>query len=116
VLKFYLHISPEEQLERFGKRLEDKTRRWKISENDYTERALWGEYQHAYESLIHHTSTEHAPWYVIPSNHKWFRNLMISRIVCQAMEDFKLKVPPPNVDIDAIRTRYHRLAGDAVPS
>jgi len=110
VLKFFLHISPEEQLERFRMRLEDKSRQWKISESDYTERALWSDYQRAYEGMIHNTSTTQAPWHVIPSNHKWFRNLVISRIVCQAMEDLKLKAPQPRVDIDAIAAKYHQLA------
>ena len=110
VLKFFLHISPDEQLERFRMRLEDKDRQWKISESDYTERALWSDYQRAYEGMIHNTSTENAPWHVIPSNHKWFRNLMISRIICQAMEDLKLKAPQSRVDIEAIAAKYHKLA------
>lgn len=114
VLKFFLHISPEEQLERFRMRLEEKSRQWKISESDYTERALWSDYRKAYEGMITHTSTEHAPWYVIPSNSKWFRNLAISRIVCQAMEDLKLQAPQPRVDIAAIAAKYHKLVGEAV--
>ena len=113
VLKFFLHISPEEQLERFRMRLEDKDRQWKISESDYTERALWSDYRRAYEGMIQKTSTEHAPWHVIPSNHKWFRNMAISRIICLAMEDLKLKAPQPRVDIAAIRVKYHKLAAQA---
>ena len=113
VLKFFLHISAEEQLERFRMRLEDKDRQWKISESDYTERALWSDYQRAYEGMIHNTSTRVAPWHVIPSNHKWFRNLVISRVICQAMEDLKLKAPKPRVDIAAIAETYHKLADKA---
>ena len=114
VLKFFLHISPEEQLERFRMRLEEKSRQWKISESDYTERALWSDYRKAYEGMINSTSTRVAPWHVIPSNHKWFRNLVISRIICQAMEDLKLKAPQPRVDIAAIGAKYHKLVGKAV--
>src|SRR6266849_2819764 len=81
ILKFYLHISPEEQLERFKQRLDDAPRHWKISETDYSERELWSDYIEAFEDAMERTSTKHAPWYVIPSNHKWFRNLAISEIV-----------------------------------
>jgi len=107
VLKFYLHISKEEQLERFRLRLEDPARRWKISESDYAERELWPKYIEAYEDAIALTSTKKAPWYVIPSDHKWFRNLAISRIVVDAMDEMRLKVPAPRVDLAAIRQKYH---------
>src|SRR5215471_11746980 len=85
ILKFFLHISPEEQLARFHERLDDPARNWKISESDYTECELWPAYLEAYEEAISRTSAKHAPWYVIPSNHKWFRNLAISRIVADTM-------------------------------
>ena len=107
VLKFYLHISPEEQRSRFKQRLDDPSRQWKISESDYTERELWSKYVEAYEDAIAATSTKHAPWYVIPSNHKWFRNLAISRIINDAMDDMGLKLPPTHVDIADIRRKYH---------
>ncbi len=86
ILKFYLHISPEEQLERFKARLDDPGKRWKISESDYQERALWDQYTAAYEEALRRCSTEDAPWFVIPSNHKWFRNLAIARIVVEQLE------------------------------
>ena len=107
ILKFYLHISPEEQLERFKQRLEDPMRQWKISEADYSERKLWPEYMDAYEEAIEKTSTKHAPWYVIPSNHKWFRNLAISEILADTLDDMDLKLPPAQVDIEDIRRKYH---------
>ncbi len=107
ILKFFLHISPEEQLARFRQRLDDPERRWKISESDYTERELWPKYLEAYEDAIALTSTKRAPWYVIPSNHKWFRNLAISQIVADAMDDMGLKLPPPRVDLAVIRRKYH---------
>jgi len=107
ILKFYLHISPEEQLERFRQRLDDKARQWKISENDYTERELWPKYIEAYEAALALTSTKRAPWYVIPANHKWFRNLAISQIVADTMDEMGLKLPSPRVDLSVIRRKYH---------
>lgn len=110
ILKFYLHISPDEQLERFEKRLSDPTRQWKISETDYSERDLWPKYIEAYEEAIERTSTVTAPWFVIPSNHKWFRNLAISQIIADAMDDMKLRLPQPHVDLREIRKQYHAEA------
>ena len=110
ILKFYLHISPEEQLERFKQRLDDPGRHWKISETDYSERELWPKYIEAFEDAIRETSTKHAPWYVIPSNHKWFRNLAISQIIADTMDEMNLKLPPTQVDIAAIRRKYHSAA------
>jgi PPK2 family polyphosphate:nucleotide phosphotransferase len=107
ILKFYLHISPEEQLRRFKQRLDDPSRHWKISESDYSERELWPQYLEAYEEAMALTSTKHAPWYVIPSNHKWFRNLAVSRIIADTMDEMGLKLPPTNVDIADIRRKYH---------
>lgn len=107
ILKFYLHIGPEEQLERFKQRLDDPARHWKISEADYTERAFWEGYVAAYEDALSRTSTKDAPWYVIPSNHKWFRNLAISQIVTSCLDDMGLKMPPAHVDMNDIRRRYH---------
>jgi PPK2 family polyphosphate:nucleotide phosphotransferase len=108
ILKFFLRISPEEQLERFRQRLDDPARHWKISAADYTERELWGDYTKAYEEALGRTNTDHAPWYVIPSDHKWFRNLAVCRIVAETMEAMKMRLPPPQVDIEAIRRKYHR--------
>ena len=107
VLKFYLHIGQDEQLARFRQRLEDPARRWKISDSDYTQRKLWSKYIEAYEDAIALTSTKQAPWYVIPSNHKWFRNLAISQIIADTMDEMGLKVPPARVDLAAIRQKYH---------
>jgi PPK2 family polyphosphate:nucleotide phosphotransferase len=113
ILKFYLHISPDEQLARFKQRLDDPARQWKISESDYTERELWPKYMDAYEDAIARTSTKWAPWYIIPSDHKWFRNLAISQIIAQAMDDMGLKLPAPRVDIAAIRRKYHAAKREA---
>ncbi|HUI20030.1 MAG TPA: polyphosphate kinase 2 family protein [Methylocella sp.] len=107
ILKFFLHISKEEQLARFEKRLDDPAHNWKISESDYSERELWNDYVAAYEDALSTTSTPHAPWYVIPSNHKWFRNLAVSQIVAETMDDLGMSFPSPSVDLAEIRRKYH---------
>jgi PPK2 family polyphosphate:nucleotide phosphotransferase len=107
ILKFFLHISSEEQLARFKARLEDPTKQWKISESDYAERKHWNEYVTAYEEALSRCSTEHAPWFIIPANHKWFRNLAIGRILVEHMESMKLTYPKPTVDLEHIRREYH---------
>jgi PPK2 family polyphosphate:nucleotide phosphotransferase len=107
ILKFFLHISPEEQLARFKQRLDDPARHWKISDADYSERELWPKYIKAYEDVLEMTSTRHAPWYVIPANHKWFRNLAISEIIADTLDEMGLKLPPTHVDMEAIRSKYH---------
>jgi len=108
ILKFYLHISSEEQLSRFQQRLDDPTRQWKISESDYEERNYWKEYTRAYEDALRETSTGHSPWYVIPSNNKWFRNLAISQIVVEKLVSLNLKLPKRQADISEIRRKYHQ--------
>lgn len=107
ILKFFLHISKEEQLNRFGARLKDPSRHWKISEGDYLEREYWDDYTRVYEEVLCNTSTERAPWYIIPSDYKWFRNLAISQIIAGTLEGLKMKIPRPSVDIDEIRRKYH---------
>jgi PPK2 family polyphosphate:nucleotide phosphotransferase len=107
ILKFYLHMSPQEQLKRFKDRLDDPQRQWKISEADYTERAYFKEYLKAYQEMLERTSTPHAPWFIIPSDHKWYRNLAVSKIVVEALESLKLGVPPTTVDLDDIRRKYY---------
>jgi PPK2 family polyphosphate:nucleotide phosphotransferase len=107
ILKFYLHISKDEQLRRFKQRLDDPTRQWKISEADYAERKFWPEYIEAYEEALSKTSTERAPWFIVPANHKWFRNLAVSKIIVETLDSLGMKTPPPKVDIDEIRRQYH---------
>jgi polyphosphate kinase 2 (PPK2 family) len=113
ILKFYLHISEDEQLGRFKQRLDDPARHWKISESDYTERTFWPAYRAAYEDVFAKTSTEHAPWFVIPANHKWFRNLAVSNIVIDTLEELGMELPRPTVDLAEIRRRYHDAASEA---
>jgi PPK2 family polyphosphate:nucleotide phosphotransferase len=107
ILKFFLHISKQEQLRRFERRLDDPARRWKISESDYAERKFWGDYRAAYEAVLSRCSTAQAPWYVIPSDHKWFRNLAVAQIVVQHLEGLGLTLPKPSVDLGRIRREYH---------
>jgi PPK2 family polyphosphate:nucleotide phosphotransferase len=107
ILKFFLHISQDEQLRRFQKRLDNPAKHWKVNESDYEERKLWPEYMKAYEVALSRTSSEYAPWFVIPANHKWFRNLAVSRIVVDTMESLGMELPPASVDIEAIRRKYH---------
>ena len=95
------NVSKEEQLARFAQRLDDPARNWKISEFDYSERALWDDYIEAFEDAMHATSTRDAPWFVIPSNHKWFRNLAVSQIMSDTMDDLGLAFPAPSVDLVA---------------
>lgn len=107
ILKFYLHIDQAEQLARFKQRIDDPARHWKISESDYAERLYWDQYQEAFEQAIGQCSTELAPWFVIPANHKWFRNLAVSRILVETLESLEMGFPAPSVDIDDIKRKYH---------
>jgi PPK2 family polyphosphate:nucleotide phosphotransferase len=107
ILKFFLYISKDEQLARFKERLDDPGRQWKISDSDYKERDYWDDYIDAFDDALTNCSKEHAPWFVIPANHKWFRNLAVSRIIAEAMDDMKLKLPKPTVDLNEIRRLYH---------
>jgi PPK2 family polyphosphate:nucleotide phosphotransferase len=109
ILKFYLHIDPEEQLERFKQRIDDPARHWKISDGDYAERPFWNTYTEAFEDALGKCSTKHAPWFIIPSNHKWFRNLAISRIIVETLESLNMKFPEPTVDLDEIKKKYHAI-------
>jgi len=92
-LKFFLHISKEEQKKRLDDRLDDPRKKWKLSKADEKERKLWDDYVTAYEAALSHCSTEYAPWYIIPSDHKWFRNLAVSQIILETLEGFDLHFP-----------------------
>jgi PPK2 family polyphosphate:nucleotide phosphotransferase len=94
VLKFFLHISKDEQKARLEDRVRDPEKRWKFSEGDLEERKLWSEYMAAFEDVLSATSTERAPWYIVPANHKWYRNLVVAERVVSALEKMKLTTPP----------------------
>lgn len=93
ILKFFLHMSGEEQEKRFMERLSDPRKNWKASAADFSERRYWNAYQAAYEDAIAKCSTRHAPWYVIPSDHKWFRNFAVGEVIVRTMESFKMRYP-----------------------
>lgn len=99
ILKFYLHISHEEQAERIQKRLNDPKKNWKFNPADLEERKLWDEYMEAFEDALTKCSAKAAPWYVIPSDKKWYRNYVISDILVRAMKELDLKFPDPIPDI-----------------
>ncbi len=109
ILKFYLHIDADEQLERFKSRIDDSTKHWKISDSDYAERPFWDDYTEAFEAALSKCSTEHAPWFVIPANRKWYRNLVISKIINEYLESLKMEFPAPKVDISDIKRKYHEI-------
>ena len=107
IVKFFLHIDKDEQLNRFRDRLDQPDKQWKISESDYTERDYWDDYQRAYMDVLSKCSFNYAPWYVIPANHKWFRDLAVSQILVETMEGLKMKYPEPSVDLVNIKQLYH---------
>jgi len=113
ILKFYLHISKDEQLARFKQRIDDPARHWKISESDYAERAYWDDYRAAFEDALSRCSTAHAPWFVIPADHKWFRNLAVSQIIAETLDGLGMSFPKPTVDMDDIAAKYHAAAKSA---
>jgi PPK2 family polyphosphate:nucleotide phosphotransferase len=102
IVKFFLHISKEEQKERFQQRIDDPTRHWKISLADFEERKYWDDYQQAFEQVLRKCSTKHAPWYVIPSDKKWFRNLAVAEVITETLETMNPRYPEPTVDISKI--------------
>lgn len=103
VLKCFLHISKEEQRERLQARLDDPAKLWKFNEGDLKERARWDDYQRAYTDALTRCSTAEAPWYVIPSDKKWFRNYTIAHLLVETLERLDLRLPEPTVDPQAIR-------------
>ena len=103
VLKFFLHVSQDEQTARLKARLDNPDKLWKFSEGDLKERVFWSAYQDAYEDLLERTSKPHAPWFVIPADRKWYRNLAISGILVDALSGLKLAYPKPTMDAAKIK-------------
>ena len=102
ILKFFLHIDSDEQKKRLQARLDDPSKHWKFNPLDLKERKLWPEYMKAYEEALAKTSTDYAPWYIVPSNHKWYRDLMIASRLVETLEDLKMKYPAPAEDLDGV--------------
>jgi PPK2 family polyphosphate:nucleotide phosphotransferase len=105
ILKFFLHISKDEQLEKFRQRLARPDKYFKWSENDMKERARWDDYQQAYEDAVNATSTPWAPWYVIPADHRWYRNYVVARIVSGMLDAMDPRFPEPPEDVRAFAER-----------
>ncbi|WKZ38200.1 MAG: polyphosphate kinase 2 family protein [Anaerolineales bacterium] len=102
ILKFFLHISKDEQKERLQARLDDPTKHWKFSLGDLEERKLWDDYQQAYEDAINKNSTDYAPWYVVPANRKWYRDLVISTILVETLKGLKMDYPKPKDNLQGV--------------
>lgn len=93
ILKFFLNVSKKEQRERFLDRLEEPSKNWKFSMNDIAERGYWPRYQAVYQDIVRHTSTPHAPWFVVPSDHKWFARMVIGSVIVSALDALNLRFP-----------------------
>jgi PPK2 family polyphosphate:nucleotide phosphotransferase len=102
LLKCFLYVSKDEQRKRLQERLDNPAKSWKFEPQDLLERQLWDKYQQAYEEALTRTNTAEAPWYIIPANHKWYRDLIISRLVRQTLEDMRPEFPPPNKDLEHV--------------
>ncbi len=103
ILKFFLHVSKGEQLKRLKARLQDPTKHWKANRKDFEERKHWDEYQDAYEDILRRCSKPWAPWYIIPADKKWFRNLAVSEILVETLESLNMQFPPPAADLASIK-------------
>lgn len=103
ILKFFLHISREEQRKQLQERLDTPEKHWKFSPDDLKVRAKWDDYQAAYEDALRKCSTERAPWYIVPAERRWFRNLLVTRVIVDALEGLDLHYPKPSYDPKAIR-------------
>lgn len=102
IVKVFLHISKDEQKRRLERRLEDKTKHWKVALNDFDDRKRWKDFMRAYEDAITQCSTADAPWYVVPADRKWFRNLAVSEILVDTLEALDMQFPKPAVDFSRI--------------
>ena len=102
VLKFFLHISPEEQKERFQARLDDPSKNWKFSVGDLEKRKYWDDYMAAYEEMLGRCTTPWAPWYVIPADQKWYRNLAVTQVIVDALTQMDPQYPPPEDDLNGV--------------
>jgi PPK2 family polyphosphate:nucleotide phosphotransferase len=103
ILKFFLHIDADEQKQRLQERLDDPTKRWKFRKGDLEDRGLWKEYTKAYEDALSRTSTKWAPWYIVPSNKKWYRNLVVASVIVEVLEGLGMTYPEPEEDLQGIR-------------
>jgi PPK2 family polyphosphate:nucleotide phosphotransferase len=103
IVKFLLYISKDEQAKRFRQRIDDKQKNWKFSPADLKEREYWDQYIEAYDDMLRKCSKQHAPWYVIPANHKWFRDLAVAQILVHTLEEMDLKFPKPAANLKGLK-------------
>ena len=102
ILKFYLHISKDEQKERFQDRVKEQDKNWKFSFEDLEKRKQWDDYMAAYEEMLNRTTTEYAPWYVIPANQKWYRNLALMKVIVGTLHRIDPQYPSPEGDLSGV--------------
>lgn len=115
ILKFYLHISPQEQLARFKQRLDDPDKHWKLNIADYAARTKWSDYRAAYEDMFRQCNTPDSPWYVIPADNKWYRNAAVAGIVRQTLNEMNPQLPPVEVDLEEVRALYReQITGNGI--
>jgi PPK2 family polyphosphate:nucleotide phosphotransferase len=105
ILKFFLHISKDEQKQRLQDRLDDESKHWKFNVGDLAERKHWAQYQSAYEDAINATSSPHAPWHIVPADRKWVRDVYVSSVLTQALEELKMRYPEPAAGLDKVVVR-----------
>lgn len=109
ILKFFLYISKQEQAERFLARLDRLHKRWKFNPDDLKERDHWGDYQAAFEDMLSRTSTDVAPWYVVPSDRKWYRNLVVASVIVEKLQSLNMQSPAEVPDIDSYRAQLTEM-------
>lgn len=114
VVKVFLHLSADAQREQLLSRLADPTKRWKFDPGDVDDRALWPAYQAAYEQVLSRTSTPHAPWYVVPADHKWYRRLAVGSLLLETLRGLELRWPEPDYDVEEQRWRLLATGDPAV--
>jgi PPK2 family polyphosphate:nucleotide phosphotransferase len=102
ILKFFLHIDLDEQKERLQARLDDPAKRWKFRLGDLKERKLWDDYMQAYEDVLSKTSTDYAPWFIVPANRKWYRDLIVSSVLVETLQGLNMKFPEPEENLDGV--------------
>lgn len=103
IMKFFLHIDKSEQRRRLEERLKDPSKQWKFSLSDIKERRFWSKYMKAYQDALQATSKEHAPWYVVPSNKKWFRDIVVSSVIVERLEELGMKYPKASTDLSSVK-------------
>lgn len=112
ILKFFLHITPAEQKKRLLARLKDETKQWKYNPADLKERQLWKQYMHAYADVLAKTSTEYAPWHVVPGDRKWYRDWVVATVLVDTLRELKMNFPVPQFDVEAARGELEALPAE----